>query len=63
MLKLLRSILSVDRKRRNLAVGFALWLLRLVRDIEKDKMDCYSDLHIVGQLNKWPELLSSNRQY
>jgi len=27
------------------------------------KMDCYSELHIVGQLNKWPELLSSNWQY
>ena len=43
MLRLLRSILSADRKRRGLAVGLALRLLRLVRDIEYDEMYRYSD--------------------
>jgi len=43
MLKLFRAILSVDRKRRCLAVGLALRLLRLVRDIEKDEAYRYSD--------------------
>ena len=44
MFKLFRSILSADRKRRCLAVGLALWLLRLVSDIEKDEMYRYSDM-------------------
>jgi len=43
MLKLFRAVLSVDRKRRSLAVGLALRLLRLVRDIEKDEAYRYSD--------------------
>ena len=43
MLKLFRAFLSADRKRRCLAVGFALWLLRLVCDIENVEMDRYSD--------------------
>jgi len=44
MLKLFRSILSVDRKRRNFAVRLAIWLLCLVRDIEKDVLYRYSDM-------------------
>ena len=43
MSKLFRSILSADRKRRSFAVGLALWLLRLVSDIEQDEMYRYSD--------------------
>ena len=43
MLKFFRAILSVDRKRRRLAVGLVLWLLRLLRDIEKDEAYRYSD--------------------
>ena len=43
MLKLFRAFLSTDRKRRSLAVGFAIWLLRLVCDIENDEMNRYSD--------------------
>ena len=43
MLKLLRSFLTVDRKRRCLAVGLVIWLLRLVCDIEKDEFYRYSD--------------------
>lgn len=38
---LLRSLLSASRKRRNLAVSTALWLLRQVRDVEKDEMHRY----------------------
>ena len=41
MLVLFRSFLSKDRKRRCLAVGFALRLLRLIQDIEKDEMHRY----------------------
>jgi len=43
MIKLLRAILSADRKRRALAVGLVLQLLRLVYDIEKDEAYRYSD--------------------
>ena len=43
MLKLLRFILSANRKRRGLAVGLTLRLLRLIRDIEKDEAYRYSD--------------------
>jgi len=43
MLKLFRAFLSAKRKRRCLAVGLALCLLRLVCDIEKDEMYRYSD--------------------
>ena len=40
------SILSANRKRRSLTVSAALWMLRLVRDAEKDEMfriehECY----------------------
>jgi hypothetical protein len=38
MQKLFQSILSANRKRRGLAVNIALWLLRIVRDIEKEEM-------------------------
>jgi len=38
MQKFFQSILSANRKRRNLAVSAALWLLRIVRDIEKGEM-------------------------
>lgn len=36
MQKLLRFILSADRKRRALVVGIALWLLRQIRDVEEE---------------------------
>jgi len=38
MQKLFRSALSANRKRRGRAVSVALWLLRIVRDIEKEEM-------------------------
>jgi hypothetical protein len=41
MKKLFRSILSSNRKRRNLTVSAALWLLRQVRDVEEDEMRRY----------------------
>jgi len=37
MQKLFRAFLSAGRKRRGLTVGVALWLLRQVRDVEKDE--------------------------
>lgn len=43
MQKLIHSILSANRKRRCLAVGFALWLLRIIHAIEEDEMNRYSD--------------------
>lgn len=43
MLKLFRSILSADRKRRSFAVRIALRLLMIVRDIEKNDLYHYSD--------------------
>ena len=43
MLNLFRAFLSADRKRRCLAVRFAIRLLRLVCDIEKVELDLYSD--------------------
>ena len=43
MLKFFRTILFTDRKRRSLAVRLALWLLRLIHDIEKDEAYYYSD--------------------
>ena len=44
MKKLFRSFLAKSRKRRCLALRAALWLLRLLRDVEKDDMWRYSDL-------------------
>jgi len=44
MLKLFRSILSADRKRRRFAVSLALRLLWVIRDIEKDEMYRFSDM-------------------
>jgi hypothetical protein len=41
MKKLFHSILSASRKRRNLTVSAALWLLRQVRDSEEDEMRRY----------------------
>jgi len=43
MFKLFRSILSANRNRRRFAVGLALRLLRLIRDIEKDETYRFSD--------------------
>ena len=43
MLKLFHYILSTGRKRRCFAVSAALWLLRSVRDAEKDEACRYSD--------------------
>jgi len=43
MRKLLCPILLAGRARRGRAVGIALWLLRLVRDVEKEEMYRYSD--------------------
>ena len=42
MLKLFRPLLA-GRKRRRMAVGAALWLLSLVRDVEKTELNRYSD--------------------
>jgi len=41
--KLSRHMVSATRKRRRRAVGFAIWLLRLVRDVEMDEACRYSD--------------------
>ena len=41
--KLSRPILSSGRKRRRRAVGLAIWLLRLVHDIEMGETCRYSD--------------------
>ena len=41
MQKLSRSILCAGRKRRRRAAGIALWLLRQIRDAEKDEMRRY----------------------
>jgi hypothetical protein len=43
MQKLARSILSANRKRRSIAVSFALWLLRIIHDIEEGEMNRFSD--------------------
>jgi len=43
MLKLFRAFLSEDRKRRCLAIGLVIRLLRLLCDIENDVMQHYSD--------------------
>jgi hypothetical protein len=44
MQKIIRFFLASDRKRRCLIVGLILWLLRLLRDVEKDDMWRNSDL-------------------
>ena len=44
MFKFLRFLLTAKRKRRRLALGAALWLLRMLRDIEYDEMLRYEDL-------------------
>jgi len=44
MKKFFRLFLTSDRKRRCLAVGAALWLLRLIRDVEYDEMQRNSDM-------------------
>ena len=43
MHKPFQSILSTSRKRRDWAVSIALWLLCLVRDIEKNILRQYTD--------------------
>jgi hypothetical protein len=43
MIKIIRFILAVDRKRRCRTVRIALWLLKQVCDVEKNKMYTYSD--------------------
>jgi len=43
MPKLFRRILSASRKRRCLLAGFALWLLKIARDVEESEMCRYSD--------------------
>jgi len=44
MKKIFRLFLASGRKRRRLAVGAALWLLRMLRDVENDEMSRNSDL-------------------
>lgn len=52
MPNLFRSILSADRRRRSLAVGLALRLLRLVRDVEKDEAyRCSDKLEELGMVS------------
>lgn len=43
LLRLFRSFMSADRNRRRRVVGFSLWLLRIVRDIEEIEMYRCSD--------------------
>ena len=43
MQKLFYSMLSVNRKRRWLMVSFTLRLLRIVRSIEEDELNRYTD--------------------
>ena len=43
MQKLLHSYLSASRKHRARITNVALWLLRLIRNVEKDDLDRYSD--------------------
>ena len=38
MQKLFHAILSAKRKYRGIVVGASLWLLRIVRDVEEEKM-------------------------
>jgi len=57
MKKLFHFILSSNRKRRDMAVFFVLWVLRQVRDVEKDEMDRYED-----KLDMAPESVS-RREY
>jgi hypothetical protein len=44
MTKMARFLLASSRKRRCRTAAAALWLLRLLRDVESDEMDHNSDL-------------------
>jgi hypothetical protein len=44
MNKLFRVFLASRRKRRSNLVGVALWLVRMVRDVENDELSRKSDL-------------------
>jgi hypothetical protein len=44
MKKIFRYFLASSRKSRRRAVGAAIWLLRLIRDVESDEMWRNSDL-------------------
>jgi hypothetical protein len=43
MPKLFRAFLSAGRKRRCRVAGLALWMLRMLRDVEETEMYRYSD--------------------
>jgi len=43
MQKLLRAFFLADRRRRSLAVELALWLLRIIWDIERSEADRFYD--------------------
>jgi len=60
MKTLLRAILYANRKRRGVAVSAALWVLRIVRDVEKDEM--YRFEHECNIYN-WDSERASRRAY
>ena len=43
MLKFFQSVLSAKRRRRSLIASAAIWLLRLIRDVEETELDRFSD--------------------
>jgi len=43
MQKIFRFFLASSRKRRYVLISVVLWLLRVLRDIEKDEMQRHSD--------------------
>jgi len=60
MIMSFHSILAASRKRRNLTVSAALWLLRQVRDVEENEMRRYEiELY---KLDSEPESVSM-REY
>jgi len=57
--KLLRPIMSANHRRRRRTVGFAVWLLRQVRDAEMDKARrCSSELE---RLDSMPGKVSRSK--
>jgi len=59
MHKFFRFLLISNRKRRRLALGAALWLLRILRDIEYDEMVRYE--HLIDCLDCVPNSVSRQR--
>jgi hypothetical protein len=59
MQKIFRCFLIANRKRRRLALATALWLLRILRNIEYDEMERYEDL--IDKLNYDADSFSRSR--